>query len=104
MTRKRKHLALWQPIETAPRDGSQVLISDGKDIALVWWEYERWMIYTHQGLCVFKRFYETYWMPLPKPPAPSTSWTEEDEQYFTETFGAMDDSRGYLTNKDRKEL
>lgn len=62
----------WQPIETAPRDGSRILlwVADGGD--------------DHQGGICFGRRYEksgrvqgegmtgdwqfTHWMPLPPPP------------------------------------
>lgn len=57
---------IWQKIETAPMDGTPVLLwgSDEEGICLgyrengSWWNnlYEPW------------RFNPTHWMPLPQPP------------------------------------
>jgi hypothetical protein len=62
----------WQPIETAPKDGSPVLAFDGEDIAVVtyyhasdtlgWWE----VIYDVE-------FDPTHWMPLPPAPVSALS-------------------------------
>ena len=75
----------WQPIETAPKDGTMVLVSNGKDIAVgayavqEYWGYEdepgapglfrkvlkeRYAIWDAEGICGL-----THWMPLPAPPA-----------------------------------
>ena len=58
----------WQPIETAPKDGSIVLIyRDGYviDQACCWYskEFEYW---TPVGGYIFMG--ATHWMPLPEPP------------------------------------
>lgn len=64
----------WQPIETAPKDGAQILISDGEDI----WMAE-WVDYAPPtgfiecgsdagGLSVDQLAVCTHWMPLPAPP------------------------------------
>jgi hypothetical protein len=54
---------LWRPIETAPKDGTKVLVmSDGIEIVSwnecleTWWDGE----WSHGP---------THWMPLPEPPA-----------------------------------
>ncbi len=79
----------WQPIETAPKDGTKV---DGWAVNTVtgepvgrmpgmWWEGEAWQygrekgfyweievpIFAKTGVPVVKL---THWMPLPKPPTP----------------------------------
>lgn len=61
----------WQPIETAPTDGSEVLLFGSLGSLLIpdrrrlvgtysrgWWS-DRTPVYD-----------VTYWMPLPRPPAP----------------------------------
>lgn len=75
----------WQPIETAPKDGTEILISDGDYIAIAEWrddasfkQFENgpgWQIFDCED-----PFYSwatdsaTHWMPLPEPPtsAPHT--------------------------------
>lgn len=61
----------WQPIETAPKDGTAVLgattdLFDG-GCEVVFWDDDREMWGTNDGPYFFKgRF--THWMPLPEPP------------------------------------
>ena len=55
----------WLPIETAPRDGSQVLMfSAWSDRTVGYWSSHRgtWVDQGH-GIVV-----ATHWMPLPDPP------------------------------------
>lgn len=69
----------WQPIETAPMDGTSVLLTAGKAVwqghyianrppgepPYRWNEYgPRW---TRSGLAEIG-FFPTHWMPLPEPP------------------------------------
>ena len=65
----------WQPIETAPKDGTWILVykpfnlygfDDSKwfvDKYIVRWADECWNISMED-----KVIYPTHWMPLPKPP------------------------------------
>ena len=67
----------WQPIETAPKDGSQIVIywpywSSDPFIANYsgdsgGWEGERCLTPTHAE--AYPERQPTHWMPLPKPPA-----------------------------------
>lgn len=59
----------WQPIETAPKDGTPVLVWDGSDAMVSYWsnvtgldgdgEWHTWALCAEQP---------THWMPLPQPP------------------------------------
>ncbi|WP_332692073.1 DUF551 domain-containing protein [Devosia sp.] len=67
----------WLPIETAPRDGSRVLLSDGTDVEIAKWgdinmaEKKGWQISCNAdtGWNYYEVFYApTHWAPLPTPP------------------------------------
>ena len=56
----------WQPIETAPKDGSHFLGAEFWDNK--WWYEEIWYSHTWKfggGNFLTK---PSHWMPLPKPP------------------------------------
>ena len=55
----------WQPIETAPRDGTQILaIWPGKGTPrIIWFDRARWTDDGDHSLIDF-----THWQPLPSPP------------------------------------
>lgn len=58
----------WQPIETAPKDGTYILGYGEHDhrghyIDAIHWWHDRWTIEWMSG---FQR--PTHWMPLPAPP------------------------------------
>lgn len=56
----------WQPISTAPKDLTVILVWDmsGRtgEIELAYWERDRWSNY--EGFTIEP----THWMPLPEPP------------------------------------
>ena len=67
----------WQPIATAPKDGSHILayqpsesVKFDHDYCVVWWcEYANdWRDYGDIGACGQDGFEPTHWAPL-KPPA-----------------------------------
>lgn len=77
----------WQPIETAPKDGTAVFLcwaidSDGNRIdwtedmttagvfvqAASWWDNEGWVVYCSMIREPRLHFEPTHWMPLPEPP------------------------------------
>lgn len=77
----------WQPIETAPKDGTSVLLcwainADGKPIdwrkdlktaqvfvqVASWWSDDGWVVYCSQIEEPRLHFNPTNWMPLPAPP------------------------------------
>jgi hypothetical protein len=72
----------WQPIETAPKDGTQILIADGKHVTI-----SRWYVHYMNGepdpyrkpeweqaeMCggmggYYGPLQPTHWMPLPTTP------------------------------------
>ena len=65
----------WQPIETVPKDGSLVLLSNGVDVWSAWWVRDSvWPWVTQRGDCTananipMKSKEATHWMPLPRSP------------------------------------
>ena len=77
----------WQPIETAPKDGTSVLGFDGIGIAIMeWWEpepeedgesrYPSWVSYSNTGQEFLSA--PTHWMPLPAPPSREQEPPAED--------------------------
>ena len=63
----------WQPIETAPKDGTVVLLAGcRKPVAAAWLEDEidYWHVDDNKlGPFVLRGPGPTHWMPLPKPPS-----------------------------------
>lgn len=68
----------WQPIETAPKDGTAFLATDGDDHSIVKWDKRRGWVAMGDGFLAiasqgdtWTSYIEplpTHWMPLPKPP------------------------------------
>ena len=52
----------WQPIATAPRDITPILLADAETIWIGFWIH-RWA-QTGSG----REIFPTHWMPLPDPP------------------------------------
>lgn len=76
----------WQPISTAPKDGTCVLLflRDEGFATLAYWrkddpgdEFDWWLPAMDEWLCDGVVHEATHWMPLPKPPgaAPEPRWT-----------------------------
>jgi hypothetical protein len=72
----------WQPIETAPKDGTTVLVycaaDDGFNIIEArWHEFHRWKGEPNScgwDVCPFEadrstEVFPSHWMPLPQPPS-----------------------------------
>jgi hypothetical protein len=69
----------WQPIETAPKDNTPILIWDGEDISLAEWNDigRKWNCLCGGGAVwdgdgdtggLVAVYSATHWMPLPSPP------------------------------------
>lgn len=67
----------WQPIETAPRDGTRVLLyCAGGDIAAAEYVvasdgFAGWEVSHTETSAIYLAVRATHWMPLPPPPTPS---------------------------------
>ena len=64
----------WQPIETAPRDGTHILLAWGGQTILGWWldnsreRYLPWAGWTMPSMQVRPKGKPTHWLHLPIPP------------------------------------
>ena len=67
----------WQPIETAPRDGTRILAWDGDCIIVHWSDCSGvsaltpkmgWATRYDDDFMCYDEEYPTHWMPLPPPP------------------------------------
>lgn len=67
---------IWQPIETAPRDGTPILAfwrhgGDKTRCSVIRWHKDEWWTFASPGLhnlCAHTDTEPTHWMPLPPPP------------------------------------
>lgn len=94
----KKATRTWQPIETAPKDGSEVLVTFCENANAIppvyfrevgWWgtpsvyaKEKAWCIGlgdSNAGYTVYETCIPTHWMPLPEPPAPEPA-PEPDHQ------------------------
>lgn len=57
----------WQPIETAPKDGTDIFVAGGKFKPMVaFWFRDGWVnVWTFEDRTAPN---PTHWMPLPEPP------------------------------------
>lgn len=67
----------WQPIETAPKDGTSILLFiEGQVIEGQWGDWEDWSVAcvsSHGcGCCSSDNEAPTHWMPLPAKPKKET--------------------------------
>lgn len=60
----------WQPIETAPKDGTEVLVTKpGYTMAVAGFDYGEWRDAGDMGWGGYCDVEPTHWMPLPNPPS-----------------------------------
>jgi hypothetical protein len=66
----------WQPIATAPKDGTEIILTDGDSVASGYWgptyfgsDYA-WIVWSHRSEHQPVALDEdpTHWMPLPELP------------------------------------
>jgi hypothetical protein len=73
----------WQDIATAPKDGAEILITDGQSTYFGCFYFGEWIFCNGVATsCDDKEIFElnswiagygpTHWMPLPTPPEPDT--------------------------------
>ena len=64
----------WQPIETAPKDGTDILVMTGETMHVVRWinihgDFDYWTVDDNKhGPFTLRGKAPTHWMPLPDPP------------------------------------
>ena len=60
----------WQPIETAPKDGSDLLVNECGDVVIARWS-QPFSVWAGPRDTYGERevMYPTHWMPLPEPPS-----------------------------------
>lgn len=78
----------WQPMETAPKDGTRILAyvsrkADEANICEIWWEPE----YAYDNWCVFFGWWDDDWdlchepiAWMPKPPPPPRDFTADTQE------------------------
>lgn len=64
-----RELSTWRPINTAPKDGTEILVRTrtGKRFVAQWNDSELWQI-SRDGCCI-----PVEWQPLPPPPQNETA-------------------------------
>ena len=69
----------WQPIETVPKDGTWILVSDGPDIGVAYWMVgvAYWMVVNKISRASLNAEKPVWWMPFPA--APLNGEEVEDE-------------------------
>lgn len=58
----------WQPIETAPKDGTKVILCEAdqpSDVCMGWFMEGEWRDYGDLGCNGMCNYEPTHWMPLP---------------------------------------
>ena len=73
-------MAGWMDIETAPKDGQAILVTDGMDCYCVEWdeEFDWWTVDDNKlGPFRLRGSAPTHWMPLPPAPGPADGESNE---------------------------
>jgi len=76
----------WQPIETAPKDGTQILGNHNSEIYIMLYDADKnyhdevveWCnekYWTSYGDDTYRSYYPTHWQTLPEPPTNETKET-----------------------------
>jgi len=68
----------WQPIETAPKDGTRIILTDGEEMEICSWGSPYPVDFPEKKAWIFGRgddysnynqfFFPTHWMPCPEIP------------------------------------
>ena len=72
--RKDAGLIEWQPIETAPKNGTDILVMTGETMHVVRWinihgDFDYWAVDDNKhGPFTLRGKAPTHWLPLPEPP------------------------------------
>ena len=58
----------WHPIETAPRDGTSIVVDNGRGQFTCAWDDDWWQVWDGKNDHPLRGSEPTYWRPLPKGP------------------------------------
>lgn len=72
----------WKSIESAPKDGTVILVLRGKTILPVHWELGCWMGEGKMGMPISEATPPEFWMPLPDPPRKPVTFTKEQKEWI----------------------
>jgi hypothetical protein len=61
-------VSAWQPIESAPKDGTPVIVHAGGNTRVCWFGTCGWTYHQRYGGAATVVLEPTHWMPLPEPP------------------------------------
>jgi len=62
----------WYDIESAPRDGTDILVYDGYNQWVVYWDRSDWFVCYEESLREGSEDSPTHWQPLPEEPVNKT--------------------------------
>mgnify|MGYP006266670133 CR=1 FL=1 len=65
---------MWQPIETAPTNGTVIWAFNGEQVRMRWSQGDQWALWIYDDDVLNdidpSPDQPTHWMPLPEPPKP----------------------------------
>lgn len=86
---------LWQPIEAAPKDGTQFLVSNGECVVMATWPNDAIDVFDVTDHRIFENYPPTHWTPLPEPPTAAIEARYEGNKGWCvmKGYGSMHDQK-----------
>ena len=88
----------WSPIETVPKNGTKILVSDGTEVDSVYWDYDMWCT-PHGGNNI--QYEPTHWCDLPIP-IPRTQLEKLNAKLMAENKKLITENRQLITRLQEK--